>query len=91
ATMRTGALLLLVTLTLCGITSLHALPRPGCVCIRTRSSRVPLGVVRRIQLIPVSGLCRRTEVIVTRRNGSKVCVDPKEKWVNELLSNLAKK
>ncbi|KAA8592448.1 hypothetical protein FQN60_017903 [Etheostoma spectabile] len=31
------------------------------------------------------GNCRRTEIIVTRRNGSRVCVNPNVQWVNDLL------
>ncbi|XP_068455042.1 interleukin-8-like [Clinocottus analis] len=86
--MSTRALLLL--LLLCSVSSLHALPRQGCVCFRLRSSPIPRALIREVTLIPTSGLCRRTQVIVNRTNGFKVCVDPKEKWVKALLSNLDK-
>ncbi|XP_031726441.1 interleukin-8 [Anarrhichthys ocellatus] len=89
--MTTKPLLLLAALTLCCcIASLHALPTQGCRCIRSIYSQVPLKVIKKLELIPISGHCRRTEIIITRRNGSKVCVKPEEKWVNSLLSNLQK-
>ncbi|XP_060928292.1 interleukin-8 [Limanda limanda] len=82
-------LLLLAALTLCCcITSLHAFRRRGCHCIRTTKEQVPRRCIRKIEVIPISGECRRTEILITRRNGYTVCVDPKEKWVQELLAKL---
>ncbi|KAI9537088.1 hypothetical protein NQZ68_028217 [Dissostichus eleginoides] len=87
--MMTKAALLLSALTLCCcIASLQAFPSERCKCIRTISSPMPVRVIKRIEVIPISGLCRRTEIIVTRRNGSKVCVNPAANWVNVLISNL---
>ncbi|XP_033973516.1 interleukin-8-like isoform X3 [Trematomus bernacchii] len=90
--MMTKAALLLSALTLCCcIASLQAFPRVRCMCIRTISSPMPVRVIKRIEVIPISGLCRRTEIIVTRRNGSKVCVNPAANWVNVLISNLQRR
>ncbi|KAK5870720.1 hypothetical protein PBY51_003644 [Eleginops maclovinus] len=87
--MTTKPLLLLSALMLCCcIASLHAFPRERCLCIRTTPSPIRVGVIRRIEVIPISGLCRRIEIIVTRKNGSKVCVNPAADWVNRLISNL---
>nr|XP_040025439.1 C-X-C motif chemokine 13-like [Gasterosteus aculeatus aculeatus] len=85
--MKTPQLLLLLAVTLCCcVARLHAFPTRGCRCIRTTSDPVPTRVIRRIEVVPVSGLCRRTEIIVTRRNGSKLCVNPDEAWLHVLLS-----
>ncbi|XP_068577203.1 interleukin-8 isoform X2 [Cebidichthys violaceus] len=90
--MTTKPLLLLAALTLCCcIASLHALPTQGCRCIRTSPIPVPFRAISKLEMIAISGHCRRTEIIVTRRNGSKVCVKPEEEWVNILLSKLQKK
>ncbi|XP_076586687.1 growth-regulated alpha protein [Chaetodon auriga] len=89
AKMMTKPLLLLVALTLCCcIATLHAVPMAGCLCIRTTSNPVALRVIEKIEVRPISGRCRRTEIIITRKNGSKICVNPKAVWVKELLSNL---
>ncbi|XP_034072506.1 permeability factor 2-like [Gymnodraco acuticeps] len=86
--MMTKATLLLSALMLCCcIASLQAFPRERCMCIRTISS-MPVRVIKRIEVIPISGHCRRTEIIVTRRNGSQVCVNPAVNWVYVLISNL---
>ncbi|XP_034728824.1 interleukin-8 [Etheostoma cragini] len=80
--MTTKPLLLLAALTFCFcIASLHA----RCICIQTISTPVPSRVIKKIEVIPISGHCRRTEIIVTRRNGSRVCVNPNVQWVNDLL------
>ncbi|XP_053277416.1 C-X-C motif chemokine 10 [Pleuronectes platessa] len=82
-------LLLLAALTLCCcITSLHAYRKRGCHCIQTTNNQVPRKCIRKIEVIPVSGQCRQTEILITRRNGHRVCVDPEEKWVLELLTKL---
>ncbi|XP_034072612.1 interleukin-8-like [Gymnodraco acuticeps] len=87
--MMTKATLLLSALMLCCcIASLQAFPRQRCMCNRTISSPMPVRVIKRIEVIPISGLCRRTEIIVTRRNGSQVCVNPAANWVYVLISNL---
>ncbi|XP_070820503.1 C-X-C motif chemokine 10 [Chaetodon trifascialis] len=86
--MMTKPLLLLAALTLCCcIATLHAAPRQGCLCIRTTSNHVALRVIEKIEVFPISGRCRRTEIIITRRNGSKICVNPEANWVKNLLSN----
>ncbi|XP_040010501.1 growth-regulated alpha protein [Xiphias gladius] len=85
-------LLLLAAVTLCCcITTLHAIPRRGCRCMRTTSQGIPVRAIRKIEVIPISGHCRQTEIIITRKNNHKVCINPEAKWVNELLRNLQKK
>ncbi|XP_036955365.1 C-X-C motif chemokine 13 [Acanthopagrus latus] len=83
-------LLLLAALTLC-IGTLHALPkRQTCLCIRTISTRVPLRIISKVEVFPVSGYCRHTEVIITRKNNSKVCIDPEAGWFKDLMNNVKK-
>ncbi|XP_074495571.1 C-X-C motif chemokine 13 [Sebastes fasciatus] len=87
--MMTKPLLLLAALTLCCcISSMDALQRNGCRCIRTSPNSIPRRIIRKIEVIPISGHCRRTEIIITRRNGFTVCVDPSAVWVKVLLRNL---
>ncbi|XP_060889992.1 interleukin-8-like [Labrus mixtus] len=87
--MTSTQLIIMTTLCFC-IVSLQASPRSGCLCIRTTSSYIPVRVIDRIEVIPVTGYCRWTEVIVTRKNGSKVCADPNGKWAEAVLHTLLK-
>ncbi|XP_051277721.1 interleukin-8 [Dicentrarchus labrax] len=90
--MTTKPLLLLAALTLfCYISTLHAFPRSGCSCIRTTSNTIPLRVIKKIEVIPISGHCRWIEIIITRRNGSKVCVSPTASWVIDYIRDFQKK
>ncbi|XP_033475087.1 C-X-C motif chemokine 13 [Epinephelus lanceolatus] len=90
--MMTKPLLLLVALTLCCcIASMHALQAGRCQCARTTSNVVPVQIIKKIEVFPITGYCRRTEVIVTRKNNSRVCVDPNAEWANSLLKRLQSK
>ncbi|XP_059193806.1 interleukin-8 [Centropristis striata] len=90
--MTTKPLILLAALTLCCcFASLQARPRQSCMCLRTLSNPIPVRIIKDIKVVPISGHCRRVEMIVTRRNGSQVCVDPAAKWINDLLRNLQNK
>ncbi|XP_045891655.1 interleukin-8 isoform X1 [Micropterus dolomieu] len=86
--MTTKPLLLAALALCCCIATLHASPRQWCRCIRTTSSPINRRVIQKIEVIPISGQCRQTEIIVTKKNGSKVCVKPNEKWINVLLTEL---
>uniref|UniRef100_A0A3Q3GXY3 Interleukin-8-like n=1 Tax=Labrus bergylta TaxID=56723 RepID=A0A3Q3GXY3_9LABR len=66
-------------------------PGSGCFCIRTTSAPIPVRVISRIEVIPASGHCRQIEIIVTRKNGSKVCADPNGKWGKFVIRILLKK
>uniref|UniRef100_A0A3Q1EKJ3 C-X-C motif chemokine n=1 Tax=Acanthochromis polyacanthus TaxID=80966 RepID=A0A3Q1EKJ3_9TELE len=59
-----------------------------CRCIRTVPGPIPRRVIKRIEVIPPSGRCRRTEILIFRRNGPIVCVDPEAKWFQKFLENL---
>ncbi|XP_017162119.1 C-X-C motif chemokine 2 isoform X2 [Poecilia reticulata] len=82
------AVILLVALTLCCcIPELHA-SKLGCRCIKTTSQRVALRTVAKVEVTPPSGRCRRSERVVIRKNGSKVCISSDANWFPEFLSKL---
>ncbi|XP_070761169.1 C-X-C motif chemokine 10 [Enoplosus armatus] len=89
--MTTKPLLLVALTVCCCIATLHAFDINRCRCIRTTSSPVAVRVIKKIEVIPISGYCRRTQIIITRKNGTKVCVNPNVTWINNLLSNLQNK
>ncbi|XP_075903403.1 C-X-C motif chemokine 2 [Nelusetta ayraudi] len=87
----TKSLLLLAALTLCCcMASLHAFSGPSCQCLWTSPRRIPLRLIRKIEITPITGGCRRTEAIITRKNGSKVCVDPTVPWFIEVVARAQK-
>uniref|UniRef100_A0A3B3UT07 C-X-C motif chemokine ligand 13 n=1 Tax=Poecilia latipinna TaxID=48699 RepID=A0A3B3UT07_9TELE len=44
--------------------------------------------VAKVEVTPPSGRCRRSERVVIRKNGSKVCISPEASWFPEFLSKL---
>ncbi|KAM9858828.1 C-X-C motif chemokine 10-like [Aulostomus maculatus] len=70
---------------------LHGFPRRRCVCRTTISQPIADDVIRRLVVIPASGYCRWTQIIVTTATGGRVCVDPDVKWIKNLLENLRKR
>ncbi|KAF6733666.1 Interleukin-8 [Oryzias melastigma] len=68
------------------ITSLHAFSRGGCICLKVTPFPVPARLVKKVEVIPPTGRCRKTEIIITRRRGGPLCADPKAKWLQDLLS-----
>ncbi|XP_072290141.1 growth-regulated alpha protein [Eucyclogobius newberryi] len=82
--MAARTVLCAAALLLC-VAALHAMPRLGCRCVRTSAQPISLSSIRSIQVLPVSGYCRRTEIRITRRNRRVVCVKPDEEWVHQML------
>ncbi|CAK6979608.1 C-X-C motif chemokine 10-like [Scomber scombrus] len=90
--MTTKPQLFLVALILCcSFAAVHGSPRGRCYCLRTFSKRVLVQTIKKVEVIPISGHCRRIEIIVTRKNDSKVCVDPNAYWLDSMLDFLKKK
>ncbi|KAM7391083.1 hypothetical protein PAMP_021799 [Pampus punctatissimus] len=90
--MMTKPLLLLIALTLCCcFASLDGRAIPGCHCIGHSSNQVSDKMIKKFEVIPISGRCRRTEIIVTRWNNTKICIDPNAVWLDELMQTLKKK
>ncbi|XP_076006877.1 growth-regulated alpha protein [Genypterus blacodes] len=85
--MITKAPLLVAVLTLSIFSeTLQAIPR-RCACIRTFSAR-PRWQVGKVEVYPVTGHCDRVEIIFTRQDGTKVCVNPDAQWVGGFLRQL---
>ncbi|XP_030579576.1 C-X-C motif chemokine 13-like [Archocentrus centrarchus] len=82
-------LLLLAALTFCCF--LHGFHINACRCKSTTLRQVPPQMVRKIEVTPLSGHCRRTEIIITTRTGNKICINPEAKWFPGLLNTLQKK
>ncbi|XP_007495849.1 C-X-C motif chemokine 13 [Monodelphis domestica] len=62
-----------------------------CKCLKTFGGALLLQYIKTIYISPPSGGCRNTEFIVTLKNGDKICVDPKCKWLSQVLRTLRRK
>ncbi|XP_055055853.2 C-X-C motif chemokine 10 [Misgurnus anguillicaudatus] len=86
--------LLLAAIALCCITTLPAFPMDGfdtnnkCRCLTTTTSIVPPRLFQRIEILPQGAHCRKTEIVITKKDNSTVCVNPEAKWINNVLSRV---
>ncbi|XP_020844036.1 C-X-C motif chemokine 13 [Phascolarctos cinereus] len=58
-----------------------------CRCLKL-SEGVPVRLIKTIFISPPNGGCRNTECVVTLKSGKKVCVDPKCKWLDNIIKNV---
>ncbi|XP_078258427.1 interleukin-8-like [Rhinoraja longicauda] len=77
-------ILLLCAITTQGIPILVAHGR--CHCIGTSSKVIHPHSIQSLKYIPRGSHCENAEIIVTRKNGKKVCVDPEAKWLEVLIT-----
>ncbi|XP_048458695.1 interleukin-8-like [Rhincodon typus] len=65
------------------------IPIPGiqgrCKCIRTTANHFDPKLIRSIKYIPRGSHCVATEIIVTMKNGKKLCVNPKVQWMKNFI------
>ncbi|XP_063166355.1 C-X-C motif chemokine 13 [Candoia aspera] len=57
----------------------------SCKCARVRSTFIRPSKYARVEIFPSGVACKRMEIIITLKNKDKVCVDPRAKWVNNLM------
>uniref|UniRef100_A0A667YC44 Chemokine interleukin-8-like domain-containing protein n=1 Tax=Myripristis murdjan TaxID=586833 RepID=A0A667YC44_9TELE len=78
--------LLLAAVALCCIITSSAMGITGrrhrCICLQTTKRLIPLRDIKKIEVTPPGGNCRQVEIIVTRNNGSPVCIDPESPLLN---------
>ncbi|XP_061440790.1 C-X-C motif chemokine 13-like isoform X2 [Rhineura floridana] len=60
-------------------------PLLGCRCAREKSSFIPSSRYASVSVYPPGSVCKRMEIIIMLKNGTKVCVDPKANWVQHLV------
>ncbi|GCB77173.1 interleukin-8-like [Scyliorhinus torazame] len=86
--MNRAATLTVLILLLCAITA-QGIPIPGiqgrCKCIRTTARPVNPKTMRSVKYIPRGSHCVTTEIIVTMKNGKKLCVNPNAQWVKIII------
>ncbi|XP_066509126.1 interleukin-8-like isoform X2 [Hoplias malabaricus] len=94
--MTLSARLLLAATALCCLSTLLAMPMElfatshRCRCIDTTEHPVNTSLFKRIEVIPPGPNCRNTEILITLKDSSIVCVAPEAKWINGILIRLLK-
>lgn len=59
-----------------------------CRCINVEMPEKPIKNMKSLELIPSGPHCKNTEVIITLKSGSSVCVDPSTPWVEKIIKNI---
>ncbi|KAM4708984.1 interleukin-8-like [Discoglossus pictus] len=59
-----------------------------CQCLQTHSSFIPLREIKSVELIPAGPNCEIVEVILTKKSGVLVCLDPNAPWVQKIINRL---
>uniref|UniRef100_A0A2K6SIN2 C-X-C motif chemokine n=1 Tax=Saimiri boliviensis boliviensis TaxID=39432 RepID=A0A2K6SIN2_SAIBB len=71
------------------------MPRSGkelrCQCIKTYSTRFSPKFIKELRAIDSGPHCANTEIIVRLVDGRKICLDPKEEWVQKLVQIFLKR
>nr|XP_034967863.1 C-X-C motif chemokine 13-like [Zootoca vivipara] len=61
-------------------------PLIGCRCAKVRSTFIPSSKYASVSIFPPGSACNKMEVIITlKRRGTRVCVSPEAKWVQNLV------
>ncbi|XP_051540717.1 C-X-C motif chemokine 13 [Myxocyprinus asiaticus] len=88
--------LLLAAVTICCFTTLLAVSMEGftsnnkCHCLTTTATIIPSRFFKRIEILPPGAHCRKTEILITKKDNKIVCVDPEAKWINNVVSKVMK-
>lgn len=91
--MKPCAAILLVSLLLIGHSADAAILEANgsyqnCRCMKHTSDFIHPKKYESIEIIPLGGACRTTEIILKLKKGPKVCVNPNAPWMKKVLSNL---
>ncbi|XP_018970307.1 C-X-C motif chemokine 13-like [Cyprinus carpio] len=89
--------LLLAATAACCFTTLFALPMDGvatnrnCQCVTTSSSIIPTRLFQRIEILPPGAHCRKTEILITKKDNKTVCINPEAQWIKKILTKVMSK
>ncbi|KAM4616706.1 alveolar macrophage chemotactic factor-like [Polymixia lowei] len=76
-------------LIICCVVTTHGLTiRDRCLCIQTSPRLISLQLIKKLEVRPAGASCRQVEIIITKKNGSTVCVDPEAPWINKVIDKL---
>ncbi|XP_062898279.1 alveolar macrophage chemotactic factor [Mobula hypostoma] len=56
-----------------------------CRCVRTTSHPIDPRKFQHIEIFPQGPYCRKVEIVITLKTGTKVCVNPETVWVKRVI------
>ncbi|XP_040276385.1 interleukin-8-like [Bufo bufo] len=74
-----------------GMSVARSISELRCRCINVAKPEKPIKNMKSLEIIPSGPHCKNTEVIITLKSGSSVCVDPSTPWVEKLIKNILEK
>ncbi|XP_069832857.1 interleukin-8-like [Dendropsophus ebraccatus] len=83
----TFSIFLLFTTITEGMSLARSVSELRCQCINVARPEKPIKGMKSLELIPSGPHCKNTEVIITLKNGSSVCVDPSTPWLEKIIKN----
>ncbi|XP_026066952.1 C-X-C motif chemokine 2 [Carassius auratus] len=84
---------LLAATAVCCFTTIYALPMEGfgsnkCQCVTTTSNKISTRLFQRIEIVPPGAHCRKTEILITKKDNQTVCINPDAQWINNVISKV---
>ncbi|XP_078399680.1 interleukin-8-like isoform X1 [Cetorhinus maximus] len=86
--------LLLSTIVICLATHgfcIGPITNSRCKCVKVLSRFIPPKRYQQINIFHQGSYCRKVEIVITLKNGKKVCINPEAQWVNRIISFLNKR
>ncbi|KAK3514408.1 hypothetical protein QTP70_017615 [Hemibagrus guttatus] len=84
------SLLLAVTALYC-IATVFAMPmmipEERCSCLKKTVNRINTRLFQRMEIVPAGPHCLKTEIIITLKDRSVVCVEPEAGWIQKVIAN----
>ncbi|XP_067871862.1 alveolar macrophage chemotactic factor-like [Heterodontus francisci] len=62
-----------------------------CKCVSVITRFIQPKNFEHIDIFPQGSFCRKVEIVITMKNGKKICVSPQTQWVKKLVSLLTEK
>ncbi|KAM7155975.1 interleukin-8-like isoform 1-T1 [Molossus nigricans] len=94
-TSKLAVALLAVFLLSAAVSEAAVVPRLGtelrCQCIKTHPTRFPPKLIKELRVIESGPHCENSEIIVKLVIGKEVCLDPKDKWVQNVVQIFLKR
>ncbi|KAM6450655.1 C-X-C motif chemokine 2-like [Liasis olivaceus] len=59
-----------------------------CKCVKVFSQRISLQSIASVDFTPEGPHCVRPEVIITRKDGKQVCMNPRMPWVKRIVQEI---
>ncbi|KAK3538781.1 hypothetical protein QTP86_015906, partial [Hemibagrus guttatus] len=63
------------------------IPEERCSCLKKTVNRINTRLFQRMEIVPAGPHCLKTEIIITLKDRSVVCVEPEAGWIQKVIAN----